>query len=133
MGLQVSSGLASHLMAARSTSHPDAVAAYDNWQAPILPVVDFNADGKVDSKDLAILSDNWGRNEPLCDIGPFAWGDGIVDEQDLAVLAEYMDVRGPVVAHSPGSHAVEVPRDVVLSWTPGDFAPIHDVYFGTSS
>jgi hypothetical protein len=36
----------------------------------------------------------------LCDIGPYAWGDGIVDAQDLIVLAEHMantpaDVNAP--------------------------------------
>ena len=32
----------------------------------------------------------------------------------------------------PVDGAVDVPRDVVLSWTPGEFADLHDVYFGTS-
>jgi len=33
---------------------------------------------------------------------------------------------------SPADQAVDVPRDVVLSWTAGEFAATHDVYFGTS-
>jgi hypothetical protein len=105
---------------------------WEQWQSSILPIVDLNGDGKVDSKDLAMLAEDWGWNESVCDIGPFAWGDGIVDGRDLAVLSEYMDVNGPVVAHYPLSHGVEVPRDVVLSWTPGELAQSHDVYFGTS-
>ena len=32
----------------------------------------------------------------------------------------------------PKNEAVDVPRDVVLGWTPGGFAAAHDVYFGTS-
>jgi hypothetical protein len=32
----------------------------------------------------------------------------------------------------PENEAVDVPRDVELSWTPGDFAAAHDVYFGAS-
>ena len=32
----------------------------------------------------------------------------------------------------PAPEAVDVPRDVVLGWTPGEFAATHDVYFGTS-
>jgi len=32
---------------------------------------------------------------------------------------------------SPANGAEDVLRDVVLSWTPGDFADKHDVYFGT--
>ena len=36
--------------------------------------------------------------------------------------------RGP----NPEDEADDVPRDVVLSWTPGEFANKHDVYFGIS-
>ena len=32
----------------------------------------------------------------------------------------------------PQNKAVDVPRDAVLSWTPGGFAASHDVYLGTS-
>ncbi len=59
---------------------------HDIWQSSIIPVDDFNVDGKVDAKDMGILINHWGRNEPVCDIGSFAWGDGVVDEKDLAVL-----------------------------------------------
>jgi len=34
---------------------------------------------------------------------------------------------------SPAHEATNVPRDVTLSWMPGDTAATHDVYFGTSS
>ncbi len=39
---------------------------------------------------------------------------------------------GPGVARDPkpADESTDVPRDVVLSWTPGDFAVTHDVYFG---
>ncbi len=33
---------------------------------------------------------------------------------------------------NPANGAGDVPRDVVLSWTPGAYADKHDVYFGTS-
>ena len=33
---------------------------------------------------------------------------------------------------SPADRATGVPRELVLSWTPGEFADKHDVYFGTS-
>jgi len=33
---------------------------------------------------------------------------------------------------SPENEAVDVPRDVVLGWSPGEFAAAHDVYVGTS-
>jgi hypothetical protein len=32
---------------------------------------------------------------------------------------------------SPESEVIDVPRDVVLGWEPGEFAAAHDVYFGT--
>jgi hypothetical protein len=32
----------------------------------------------------------------------------------------------------PADEATDVPRDVVLSWTPGEYADLHDIYFGTS-
>jgi len=57
---------------------------FDLYQAPILPIVDLNAE------DMCIIVDNWGTDEPLCDIGPMPWGDGVVDIQDLIVLAEHL-------------------------------------------
>jgi hypothetical protein len=62
---------------------------YDNWQAPIIPVVDFNGDGKVDIQDLLRLIESWGKDDPSVDIGPMPWGDGKVDEKDLEVLMSY--------------------------------------------
>jgi beta-lactamase regulating signal transducer with metallopeptidase domain len=64
---------------------------YDLWQVKILPVVDFNADGNIDTDDLLILIGFWGQNEPLCDIGPTPVGDGIVDIEDLVVFMSYWE------------------------------------------
>jgi len=85
-----------------TSDRPGGVGGSDIWQAPIIPVVDLNSDGIVDSADMCIIIDNWGTDEPLCDIGPMPWGDGIVDVQDLIVLAEHLfeDVNDPtLVAH----------------------------------
>jgi hypothetical protein len=62
----------------------------DVWQAPIIPIIDFNSDGIVDSADVCIMVDHWGENYSLCDIGPMPWGDGVVDVKDLVVLAEHL-------------------------------------------
>jgi len=70
---------------------------WDNWQAPITPIVDFNGDGIVDAADMCIIVDHWGTDEPSCDIGPMPWGDGIVDVQDLIVLAEHLFEEIPPV------------------------------------
>jgi len=66
------------------------LGGWDIWQAPILPIVDFNGDGIVDSADMCIMIDHWGENYSLCDIGPTPFGDGVVDVQDLIVLAEHL-------------------------------------------
>ena len=62
----------------------------DIYQAPIIPIVDFNGDRIVDAEDMCIMVDHWGEDYPLCDIGPMPWGDGVVDVQDLIVLAEHL-------------------------------------------
>ncbi len=64
--------------------------AWDLWQAPIIPIVDLNSDGIVNSADMCIIVDHWGTDDSLCDIGPMPWGDGVVDVQDLIILAEHL-------------------------------------------
>jgi len=67
----------------------------------IIPVVDFNGDGKVDSADICIMAGYWNTGESVCDIGPTPLGDGIVDAQDLLVLAEYLtkaDIEADIAA-----------------------------------
>jgi len=71
----------------------------DIYQAPIIPIVDFDGDGIVDSADMCIMVDHWGEDYSLCDIGPMPWGDGIVDVQDLIVLAEHLFEDYHLVAH----------------------------------
>jgi len=85
------------------SSRPGALGAHDLWQAPILPVVDFDDNGTVGMSDLLTMIEYWGTDEPLCDIGPMPWGDGVVDEADLEVLMDYWgrDVNPPIdpIAH----------------------------------
>jgi hypothetical protein len=72
------------------------------WQAPILPIADFNGDGKVDGSDVRAMADRWGTDDSSCDIGPMTWGDGVVDLEDLRVLAGYIgeEVDDPtLIAH----------------------------------
>ena len=71
----------------------------DIYKAQIIPIVDFNGDGIVDSVDICILVDHWGTNNSLCDIGPMPWGDGIVDVQDLIILAEHLFEEAPLVGY----------------------------------
>ncbi len=78
-----------------STARSEDYATWENWQAPILPIVDFNADEVVDLADLVLLIDNWGTDNTLYDIGPYAWGDGVVDIEDLKVFITHWEKASP--------------------------------------
>ena len=54
------------------------------------PPPDLNCDEIIDSKDVCIMVEYWGTDEPLCDIAPPPFGDGIVNVQDLIFLAEHL-------------------------------------------
>jgi Tol biopolymer transport system component len=69
---------------------PGNYGCHDIWEVPIIPIVDFNNDGIVDSVDMCIMLDYWCEDCPLCDIGPTPLGDGVVEVQDLIVLAEHL-------------------------------------------
>jgi len=66
---------------------------------PVLPIVDFNGDGKIDGGDVLAVTDVWGTETSLCDIGPTLVGDGVVDIEDVKALAEYIgkDVDDPTL------------------------------------
>ncbi|MBN2316876.1 MAG: hypothetical protein JXM79_23310, partial [Sedimentisphaerales bacterium] len=55
------------------------------------PPPDFNGDGLVDIKDLLILIESWGQDDPMTDIAPPPFGDGIVDALDLKRLMSYWE------------------------------------------
>ncbi|MHC4519461.1 MAG: LamG-like jellyroll fold domain-containing protein, partial [Planctomycetota bacterium] len=66
---------------------------------------------------------------------------GLVDEvriYDVVLVEEEIQTAmrgiGSEVASepAPATEQIDVPRDVVLRWTAGEFAQTHDVYFGTS-
>jgi len=72
------------------------------WQVPIIGIVDFNGDGKVDGKEVLAMAEHWGQNKSLYDIGLTPIGDGVVDANDLTVLAGYIgqEVNDPtLIAH----------------------------------
>ncbi len=61
------------------------------------------------------------------------WDRGnVYSVDDLMRVAEYAEALGTAIGPEPEGGATDVPRDVVLSWTAGDSAVTHDVYFGTS-
>jgi len=116
-----------------SSNRPGGSGGCDLWQAPILPVVDFDGDQSVGFSDLMLMVDSLGTVDRLCDIGPMPWGDGIVNEADLEVLMDYcgQDVYYPYdprLAMNPKpADGSTMPVDE-LSWTPGWYAAQHDVY-----
>ncbi len=72
----------------------------DLYGVPIVPILDFNGDGIVDVKDVVIMTEHWGEDYPLCDIGPMPWGDGVVDVRDLVVLTEHIEpIDRTLIAH----------------------------------
>ncbi len=76
-----------------------ANSTVEEYKIRFIPA-DFNSDGIVDIKDLLILIENWGKNEPLVDIAPLPFGDGIVDVQDMEVLMSYWGQKvEDVIAH----------------------------------
>ncbi len=77
----------------------NSAGTWNNWQASIQPIVDFNGDGKVDVADVSIMVEHWHTDCSLCDIGPMPWGDGFVDAQDLSVLTEYLIEDSRPTAH----------------------------------
>jgi hypothetical protein len=53
-------------------------------------------------------------------------------EAEIQALMKGPGGPGLARAPRPADEATDVPRDVVLSWTTGEFAALHDVYFGTA-
>jgi hypothetical protein len=54
-----------------------------------------NMQDRVDLVDLAMLINNWGSDQTLCDIGPMPWGDGKVDIEDSQVCMAYYEKENP--------------------------------------
>ncbi len=79
---------------------------------------------------LLLASNQWGENlvGVIDDVRIY---DHILTPEEIV---EAMKGTSPGVATnpSPATEATDVPRDVVLSWTAGEFAATHDVYLGTS-
>jgi len=68
---------------------------WNYFKVPIIPIVDFNGDKKVDLVDLVMLINDWGKSNSVCDIGPMPWGDGKVDIEDLKVFMTYYEKENP--------------------------------------
>ena len=56
---------------------------------PIVPIMDFSGNGRIDTKDLLKLIEAWDQENPVLDIGPAPLGDGVVNAADLEALMEH--------------------------------------------
>jgi thermitase len=107
---------------------------YHYYYHPGFGTGDLNGDAFVNFVDYAILSLNWQQLQDPCDSnGGDINRDGQVDIYDLAQLVK--DWLTCLVTEAttlvPADYAVNVSRNVILRWSPGENAASHDVYFGT--
>jgi hypothetical protein len=101
---------------------------------------DFDKDGDVDVVDLARQMQFWLTNESSVDIAPVDAPDGIINLLDLAIITKNWStgstmslLPAPASNPNPVNGAINIDKDADLSWTSGEGATLHDVYFGTSS
>ncbi|MHC4521693.1 MAG: LamG domain-containing protein, partial [Planctomycetota bacterium] len=88
--------------------------------------------------ELGETTQNWiGRSQYVAD----PYFNGAVDDlriYDVVLSDDAIErvmqglMAGVASAPTPPNEGVDVPRGIVLSWTPGEFAQTHDVYFGTA-
>ncbi len=99
---------------------------------------DIGGNGTVDMNDIDILSEQWLNTN--CSGGDWCSGadinhSGNVDFDDFALLARNWLKSGPDKSRCPRpfNTQVHVSINAHLSWTAGEGATSHDVYFGTDS
>jgi alpha-galactosidase len=106
----------------------------------IVRFVDCNKDGRVDSRDLAILAAQWSQTDCGGCSGADITGDSKVDAEDLAIFVETWLMAWtipPLPAPASIVHPDDRERNVDINddliWTAGADAISHDVYFGTTN
>ncbi len=120
-----------HISAVRDTS-TQTISTYINGQFE--NSIEFTNSGPLD--DLPTIA--FGGN-----VGDSRWYTGLIDDvriYDHALLPDEIlaaMLGKPELAKdpSPDDKEIDVPRDVILGWTPGEFAALtngHKVYFGES-
>jgi hypothetical protein len=94
-------------------------------------IADLNIDGEIGGKDMKLLTDKWLFESVL--LAEDLNRDGFVNFIDFAIFAHIRGLPSPASEPNPADGARGVDTTVDLSWTAGDYATSHDVYFGTSS
>jgi predicted outer membrane repeat protein len=119
---------------------PDEGIVDMGYHYRVLPIgsPDIDENRYVDLIDYVILASQWLKvpGEPSADIFPTIGGDRIVDMNDLEQLLQnwldcyVMSPSSPIPENSKGNID---PNNILLSWSAGEGAINHDVYFGTSA
>ncbi len=104
-------------------------ASMSLWDAG--SIADLNIDGEIGGKDMKLLTDKWLFEGVL--LAEDLNRDEIVNFIDFAIFAHIRGLPSPASKPNPADGAMGVNTTVDLSWTAGDYATSHDVYFGTSS
>ena len=85
-----------------------------------------------------LMVESWVTDDPICDVGPMAWGDGVVDEADLEVLMDHwgreVNISDPrqAAAPTPSDQSIsDVEQASPLCWVSGRYSAEHDIYIGT--
>jgi len=103
------------------------------------PAADFTSVTTFAEGDRWSLAQEWDGNT-ASDFYTGSVDDARIYDRPLTdeEILEVMGGRGPGAASEfasgpiPETETVDVLRDVVLTWTPGEFAATHDIYFGTT-
>ena len=90
---------------------------------------DLNLDGQADYRDMKLLIEKWLYEAML--LSEDLSRDGIVNFTDYAIFAHFWELQARNPNPPDGSTISNVDYD--LSWTAGNGAISHDVYFGTSN
>lgn len=106
------------------------------YHYPVINVVDIDKDGDVDYGDISIMASQWSQtpSAPSADIN----SDGIVNFLDFAALANNwlagMDcLPSKAINPLPTNGQTGISTTICLTWTAGNGATSHDVYFGTAN
>ncbi len=131
-GSDTATNLGMDVLTTRTDSSGDKGIVDMGYHYPAISA-DIDRNWYVDLLDFAVLAADWLRfSDPDWLAGDIT-KDGCVDINDLAILADYWLYCYVAAAGNPSPINYEpcVEPNVVLSWTAGEGALYHDVYFGT--
>jgi parallel beta-helix repeat protein len=137
-GSDTAKNLNMNLLTTRTDEIPDngIVDMGYHYRTPLI-VLNPDLDGNlfVDFFDFALLANYWLTSPDPCDPNsPDLFKDGVVDIYDLGRLcSDWLTCFvGIALDPEPANNAININRNPILRWTPGENCISHDVYFGTN-